>query len=616
MDGASVEAVRAELARLLASAEIGGSERLRSLLTHLVEETLAGRSDRLKGSAIAISVFGRGGDFDPSTDAVVRTEARRLRQALASYYIGEGAGNPLRITVPKGSYVPRFEPVRDRPLQPAPDPAETADAATAPPAAERPAREPPPVGAAEPPPAPRRAGIVRSGLAAARGRRVGAAAILLVLLLSSAVFGPRFVGDEPSTETVAPPSVLVLPFDVAGAETEARTLADGLTAELVADLMRFPDIRLYSLGDSLRQEAGAEVGALREDLGAAYVVRGTIRSEVDRLAVAARLVDASDGRVVWSDVYTEPLEPLALIDVQSEIAGAIASAIGQPYGAMRTELAGRVTPTDVAMSSYSCVLSAYTYRHRNRSALYEATRACLEEAVVRDPAYAAAWAMLAHLRVDGGRFGYEATTEAEREAAYRSAREAAARALALDPKSVEGMKALSLVEHYSGRYEAAQRAAREAVALNPNDPNALGHLGFRLTYRGKFEEGIPYIERAIARSANPLPMYFHPIALERLMAGDMEGMLVAAERAAADGSSVSDVFLAIAHAGLGHREAAREALERMARKWPLLARDPAEAFRRHHVREDLIAAMVEGLRAAGWQPPERSAMVHDAGRSD
>lgn len=78
------------------------------MLTFLIEEALAGRADTLKGYAIGLAVFGRDENFDPQSDPIVRLEARRLRHDLDSYYIAEGARNPIRISIPKGQYAPKF----------------------------------------------------------------------------------------------------------------------------------------------------------------------------------------------------------------------------------------------------------------------------------------------------------------------------------------------------------------------------------------------------------------------------------------------------------------------------------------------------------------------------
>jgi hypothetical protein len=100
--------VRAQLARILASREFVVPGRARNFLRYLVEQTLAGRADRLKGYTIGTAVFERDESFDAQADPVVRTEAGRLRRALERYYLVAGKADPVLIDVPKGCYVPTF----------------------------------------------------------------------------------------------------------------------------------------------------------------------------------------------------------------------------------------------------------------------------------------------------------------------------------------------------------------------------------------------------------------------------------------------------------------------------------------------------------------------------
>jgi adenylate cyclase len=101
-------AVRAELGRILASDDFDVSARNRHFLRYVVEETLAGRASRIKAYSIATSVFGRDTNFDPQLDSIVRIEAGRLRRALDRYYLTCGHAGDLRITIPRGAYVPVF----------------------------------------------------------------------------------------------------------------------------------------------------------------------------------------------------------------------------------------------------------------------------------------------------------------------------------------------------------------------------------------------------------------------------------------------------------------------------------------------------------------------------
>ena len=67
------------------------------------------RPNKLKGYTVAVQAFGRSPAFDPQTSPLVRVEARRLRQALEHYYLTAGKSDPVRILIPKGSYVPIFK---------------------------------------------------------------------------------------------------------------------------------------------------------------------------------------------------------------------------------------------------------------------------------------------------------------------------------------------------------------------------------------------------------------------------------------------------------------------------------------------------------------------------
>ena len=78
-------------------------------LKYIVNETLAGRSDRLTGYNLALEVFGRPETFDPAVDPLVRIEAARLREKLREYYGAEGQNDPIRIDLPKGTYTPQIE---------------------------------------------------------------------------------------------------------------------------------------------------------------------------------------------------------------------------------------------------------------------------------------------------------------------------------------------------------------------------------------------------------------------------------------------------------------------------------------------------------------------------
>lgn len=100
---------RAELRSVLDAPEFARAPKLAHLLTYLCEKLFAGEANQIKEYSIGVEVFRRGSSFDQDSDSIVRVEANRLRRRLADYYANEGASHVIRITIPVGQYVPRFE---------------------------------------------------------------------------------------------------------------------------------------------------------------------------------------------------------------------------------------------------------------------------------------------------------------------------------------------------------------------------------------------------------------------------------------------------------------------------------------------------------------------------
>ncbi len=117
---AEIEARRALVRRVVESSTFAKSERLSSFLTCICDLTLSGRANEINEQKIGTAVFGRAPDYDSSVDGIVRPQASRLRQRLDLYFNGEGVNEPVRITLPRGSYVPVFEPNQGQ--SPAADP--------------------------------------------------------------------------------------------------------------------------------------------------------------------------------------------------------------------------------------------------------------------------------------------------------------------------------------------------------------------------------------------------------------------------------------------------------------------------------------------------------------
>lgn len=116
------EEILKQLDQITRSPDFTAGPRVKKFLTHLVTEELAGNGAYLKGTALAMDVFGRGVDFDSNNDPIVRIEGVKLRKALEHYYLTSGSDDPLVFNVPKGQYRPVFKQAVVRTENPYPKP--------------------------------------------------------------------------------------------------------------------------------------------------------------------------------------------------------------------------------------------------------------------------------------------------------------------------------------------------------------------------------------------------------------------------------------------------------------------------------------------------------------
>ncbi|PRY26941.1 TolB-like protein [Aliiruegeria haliotis] len=108
-DEVKPDQIKRQLERMTKSPDFNAGPRAKRLLAYIVNEELDGRGDLIKGTTLAIDVFGRGSDFDSNTDPVVRIEAVKLRKAISTYYRTGGVDDEIEISIPKGRYRPSFK---------------------------------------------------------------------------------------------------------------------------------------------------------------------------------------------------------------------------------------------------------------------------------------------------------------------------------------------------------------------------------------------------------------------------------------------------------------------------------------------------------------------------
>ena len=291
------EAIRQQLERVLASAQFANAPSMGKMLRFVVEHALEGTADRLKEYTLGVEVFGRGGDFDPRQDTIVRVQARRLRERLVDYYDLSGTADPVRIGLPTGHYVPSFGWA---PLQPAV--ADDASDALSP--------------AVEPLPSSRR-----------RTMLLALALALATLVALAAVFWPQDARQvAPSVIGNNPLRIAVLPFTDMSQAQDQEYLADGLTEEILNQLAQVPALHVIGRTSSFSFKGRNEdLRGIGRKLGVAYLLEGSVRRDGDQLRITTQLIRADDGSHLWSKSYARELR--GVFALQDEIARDVAQAL-------------------------------------------------------------------------------------------------------------------------------------------------------------------------------------------------------------------------------------------------------------------------------------------------
>jgi adenylate cyclase len=600
----SPEAAREQLARIVASPDFAASDRVRRFLRYAVEETLAGRADRLKGYSIGLAVFDRDESFDSQADPVVRIEAGRLRRALERYYLLRGQDDPILIEIPKGTYVPIFSYRFTPPLAPA-----TPEAAALPPTVPPATGNPPPVSAMLKPPSIFRRYALASIMAS-----------VAVLAVALTILHRRFDNPFPAVADATPPagaSLLVMPFADLGEGNEARLYAAGLTEEVLTQLARFKELRVFGRETtwSVSTAVDTDGRSIARQLGARYLLAGSLRMSGRQLRVTSRLVDTASGAVLWAQTYEEDLQAKGLLATQDDIARHVVDTLAQPSGAVfRADLqqVAAMAPDD--LEAYSCTLRFYVYRAELSPEQHAAVRTCLQHAAARFPNYSTAWAMLSLLVLDEDRFAFN--PEPGQSPPSERALEAAKRAVGIDPQNARALQALMVALFFHGDVEEARSVGERALAYNPNDSELLGEFGLRIAMAGEWQRGRELVEEALGRNPGYSGYYHAVLALIAHMQGDDSRALAEIRQANLDKFSVYHAVAAVIDVEHGLMAEAREAAARFAELHPRFAANLDAELARRNMRPEDRARLIEGLRAAGLlEPGTAAAAVRTLGSS-
>ncbi|MBZ9678738.1 tetratricopeptide repeat protein [Mesorhizobium sp. ES1-1] len=575
-------AVRETLERLLASQTFGRSERARKLLRYLVEREQAGEADRLKGFSIAMDVFGKDGDFDPSTDAVVRVQAGRLRELLQHYFANEGKGEPVRIAIPRGGYVPSYE-LNAIKLPDAPDPVgdlKSAEASSADPSDGL--RERAPVSVLPPAASPSVVLHLRFFWMA----MALVIAMLGVLILRQGGSALLAGNDLPSTfeitgitgSIVKPAAVDALPrvfidvkVDSADAGRVAATLRAGLSGFDTIDFIG----RDPASGHDQANDPTSFVFDILPGPNA-----GDITMELQSLA---------SGRVLLSRNLT-PADsaPPAVEDRVADMLSSALPASGTIYN--------YIEQTGEPNGLTECLLLNDKYYLDQNAGNHEAAYRCLETLADTGAKSSLVYSELASLHLEAVSDHYSYPPGATIEKAV----ELAHRAIQMGPTSPYAHRAYGYVNSSLGNTDEAIRWMRKAYELNRYDLGMAAAYGNGLIFAGRYAEGTPILAHAADTFSGHSTWWDYGLFVGQFMLGDMNKAVAASN--ALRTTEMKSHYLAARLIGAkasGQEQLASRLLAELNNKFPKFAADPRATFLERGYPQDLTNRLVQALHAAG-----------------
>jgi len=295
-------------------------------------------------------------------------------------------------------------------------------------------------------------------------------------------------GDEVVEAPVVSPSIAVLPFANMSSDPDRDYFSDGVAEELLIILGRIPGLRVASRTSAFAFKGqDLDLPEIARRLNVGYILEGAVRFEGENVRITARLVDAPTDTRIWSETWDRTLGDV--FAVQEEIASAVVDSLEITLMGARP----RVAATDP--EAYALFLQGRQLgRQRTAEALQDAV-AVLKHAVTIDPAYAPVWGELARVYSTQVGSGLLPIDEG-----YELAREAADRALSIDPEYAPAIAHLGLIAMaHDNDLAAAAEYYERALALAPTDTDIMTDAAGLLQGLGRLDQAITLKEYAVAR---------------------------------------------------------------------------------------------------------------------
>jgi serine/threonine protein kinase/tetratricopeptide (TPR) repeat protein len=389
--------------------------------------------------------------------------------------------------------------------------------------------------------------------------------------------------------------VAVLPFKVQGSNADLAALAEGLTEDIVTGMSRFSYLRVIARSSTSNYaQEKIDIHSAGKDLGARYVMEGSLRLAGTRLRLAVQLVDATTGAHLWAENYERAFSPDAAFELQDDLVSRIVSTAADTYGILPRAMAEMLRSADPAgLKPYEAVLRSFAHFQRVNAEEHAASRAALERAVEQQPGYADGWAMLSLIIKE--EFLHELNLEPD---PLGRALAAALRAVEAGPANHLAYHALASVQFFLGDRSAFRIAAERALELNPFDGFTFAFLGSLIAYDGDWERGNALAARARELNPHHPGWYWLVAGFNAYRKEEYHLALEFARKINMPNFWRRCVIIAAAYGQLGEFDEARKALRELLVLKPDYVEFGPRFFSRWMLPE-MVEHLTDGLRKAG-----------------
>ena len=396
----------------------------------------------------------------------------------------------------------------------------------------------------------------------------------------------------PTLEISNKPSIAVLPFTNMSGDPEQEYFSDGITEDVITGLSKNPDLFVISRNSTFTYKGkSVRIGDVGKELGARYVLEGSVRKAGQRIRVTAQLIDSVSDRHLWVERYDRDLDDI--FAVQDEVVGSIVNALGAVDGVLEKSARKRSTESSANnLTAYDYYLQGRHHFYQHGDVGFEAAEALYEKAIELDPDFARAYSALAWLHFL--RFKLFRTESFEN--IRQKTLDLALQSVRLDPDDYRAHWVLGGLYVHEGKHAQSLAEFDRALHINPNDANLLAFSTQVLLYCGRTEEALERCERAISLNPNCPDWYFWMLGNSHFHLGQYQEALDAFERMTAPQHARRLVAATYAH--LDRLEDARfEAREFLKIVPNFSIKDWART--EPYTDPNELARYVDGLRKAG-----------------